>query len=220
MRRVLILAAFAVACLVAPAAHAAVSVADLQAGDVVFDTGVTRSAEDRARLQSAADELRAKAFPTKFVVVATGPKNLDKLAFDLRAGLAKKIGVDNIDAVLVLGNRQLGINADVFQSERDQAFQAEIDTLRSDDIAGTINVAKRLQAFDQAGALPGDKPAKSDGGFPVWAIILIVLGGLAVVAVFLVRRAVRRNAADVAPEANAIGDGSGESGGAPGTAGP
>jgi hypothetical protein len=196
MRRVVIVAAFLVACLVAPAAHAAVSVADLQANDVVFDAGVTRSAEDRARLQSAADELRAKAFPTKFVVVSTGPKSLDKVAFDLRAGLAKKIGVDNIDAVLVLGNRQLGINADVFQSERDQAFQAEIDTLRSDDIAGTINVANRLQAFDEAGALPGDKPAKSDGGISAWIIALIVVAGIAVIAgAFLARRAAKRGAA-------------------------
>jgi hypothetical protein len=196
MRRFLILAVVAVTCLMAPAANAAVSVADLQANDVVFDAGVTRSAEDRARLQSAADELRAKAFPTKFVVVATGPKNLDEVASDLRGGLAKKIGVDNIDAVLVLGNRQLGISADVFQSERDQAFQAEVDTLKSDDIAGTINVAKRLQAFDQAGALPGDNPAESDGGISAWIIALIVVAAVAVIAgAFLARRAAKRGAA-------------------------
>lgn len=197
MRRLAIAAVLLVAGLLVPTAHAAVDVADLQASDVVFDTGVTRSADDRARLQTAADELGAKGFPTKFVVVATGPTNLDKLAFDLRAGLAKKIGVDNIDAVLVLGKRQLGISADVFQSERDKAFQAEIDTLRSDDIAGTIAVANRLQAFDQAGALPGDaSSAESDGGLPWWIIALIVVGAIAViVGAFLARRAAKRGAA-------------------------
>ena len=183
----------------------------------MFDTGVTRSAEDRAPAAKRCGRAPREDVSHEVRRRGDGTEELDKLAFDLRAGLAKKIGVDNIDAVLVLGNRQLGINADVFQSERDQAFEAEIDTLRSDDITGVINVAKRLQAFDQAGALPGDKPAKSDGGFPIWAIILIVLGGLAVVGVFLVRRAVRRNA-DGAPDADAIGDGSGESGGSPGTA--
>jgi hypothetical protein len=194
----MIAAALLVAGLVAPAAHAAVTAADLQQSDVVFDTGVTRSDEDRARLQSAADELRAKSFPTKFVVVASGPANLDKLAFELRRDLAEKIGgIDDIDAVLVLGKRQLGISADVFDSERQQAFQAEVDTLRSDDIAGTINVAKRLQAFDEAGALPGDtSQTPADDGLPGWAIALIAAAGLVVigVVVFLIRRAVKHGA--------------------------
>jgi len=196
MRRLVIAAALLLAGLLVPAAHAAVGVADLQASDVVLDTGVTRTAEDRARLQSAADELRAKTFPTKFVVVATGSKNLDEIAGDLRKGLAAKVGIDNIDAVLVLGVRQLGISADVFPSERDQAFQAEIDTLRSDDIAGTINVAKRLQAFDEAGALPGDTTTESGDGISAWIIALIVVAAAAViVGAFIARRAAKHGAA-------------------------
>lgn len=197
MRRLAILAAALVACLAAPAAHAAVTLAELQASDVVFDTGVERSSADRARLQRAADELKAKSFPTKFVVVARGPRNLDRYAFDLRKTLAEKVGVDNIDAVLVLGNRQLGISADVFENERDKAFKAEIATLRSDDIAGTINVANRLQAFDQAGALPGDTPErKSDDGVAWWIILVIgILAAGAVVVVVLARRAAKRGAA-------------------------
>jgi hypothetical protein len=200
MRRLLIVAALITAGVLATTAHGAVSVADLQANDVVFDTGVTRSADERAQLQAAADDLRAKGFPTKFVVVATGTKNPDAVAADLRKGLADTIGIDNIDAVLVLGNRQLGISADVFQSERDEAFQAEVDTLRSDDIAGTINVANRLQAFDAAGALPGSASEESSGdGLAWWLIALIVLGAVAaIVAAFLARHAAKRGAADQA----------------------
>ena len=200
MRRLLFVAALIMAAVLASTAQGAVSVADLQANDVVFDTGVTRSADERARLQAAADDLRAKGFPTKFVVVATGTKQLDSVAAGLRKGLADTIGVDNIDAVLVLGNRQLGINADVFQSERDEAFRAEVDTLRSDDIAGTINVANRLQAFDEAGALPGStSEATSDDGIAWWLIALIVVGAVAAIAAaFLARRAAKRGAADQA----------------------
>lgn len=196
MCRLMILVALIVAAVGASAGHGAVSVADLRAGDVVFDDGANRPAADRERLQRAADALRAKGFPTKFVVMATAPKDPDRVAADLRKGLAREVGIGNIDAVLVLGHRTLGISANVFQSERSAAFQAEVATLKTDDIAGTINVANRLQQFDEAGALPGETVTKkSDSGVPaalIGVLAAVLVGGL--VAIFLIRRAVKRGA--------------------------
>ena len=150
MRRLPILVALLAGLLMPSLGHAAASVADLRANDVVFDAGVNRPAADRERLQSAADELRGKSFPTKFVVVARAPKNIDALAATLRRGLAKQVGIDNIDAVLVLAPHQLGVNADVFETERATAVQEALPTLKTDEIAGTILLANRLQQFDAA----------------------------------------------------------------------
>jgi len=195
MRRSAILAALVVAAFASSVGHAAVSVVDLRANDVVFDDGVNRPDADRERLQRAADSLRGKKFPTKFVVVAKTSKDLDQVAAELRKGLADEVGIQSIDAVLVLGSRELGINADVFDSERVTAFQAEVATLRTDDIAGTINIANRLQKFDEAAALPGDDSSTSPGGgFSGWVIAALVAVGLAgVVGVVLARRAAKRS---------------------------
>lgn len=196
MRRVVILVALIVAALGASAGHGAVSVADLRANDVVFDTGVSRPDADRARLQSAADELRGKSFPTKFVLLARAPKDIDHLAATLRGGLGRQIGIDKIDAVLVLAPHQLGISADVFDSERTAARQDGVPALRADDIAGVILVADRLQQFDKAGALPGADTSTSGGGVSAWLIAVLAAAGLAgVVAVVLARRAAKRSAA-------------------------
>ena len=195
MRRVpIILIALVVAALVPTAARADVNATDLKTNDVVFGVGVSRPAGERAKLQAAADALRAKSFPTKFVVVAGAPKDIDAKAAELRRGLAKQVGIDNIDAVLVLAPHRLGVSADVFDSERATAVQDAIATLKTDDIAGTILVANRLQQFDQAGALPGDTSTKSTGGgIPGWLIAIIVLAALAViVGAVLARRAAKR----------------------------
>lgn len=194
MRRVPILIVLALAALVPTVARADVSAADLRANDVVFGAGVNRSAGDRERLQAAADGLREKRFPTKFVVVAGAPKDIDAQAATLRRELAKQVGIDNVDAVLVLTPHRLGVSADVFDSERATAVQDAIATLKTDDIAGTILVANRLQQFDQAGALPGDTATTSTGGgISGWIIAVIVLVALAVlVGIVLARRAAKR----------------------------
>lgn len=197
MRRLAILAALVGAAFASSVGHAAVSVADLRAADVVFDDGVNRPDADRERLQRAADSLRGKEFPTKFVVVPKTSKDLDQVAAELRKGLADEVGMKNIDAVLVLGSRELGISADVFDSERVTAFQAEVETLRTDDIAGTINIANRLQKFDEAAALPGDDSSTSTGGgFSGLVIAALVAVGLAgLVGIILARRMAKRSAA-------------------------
>lgn len=194
MRRLRLLFALLAAGLVAPAAtHAAVTVDQLQASDVVFDTGVALGDADRARLQAAADDLKAKEFPTKFVVVAQRPKDLDVLAKDLRDGLALRIGLDQIDGVFVLGPRELGIAADAFDQEKLDAFNAERDTLRADGVQGMINVANRLQALDAAGALPGDPDPPKKGGFSAAIIGLLIAAGVAgLIAMMLARRTARR----------------------------
>src|SRR3990172_3478908 len=99
MRRFAILAALVVAGFASSVGHAAVSVADLRTNDVVFDDGVNRPDADRERLQGAADSLRGKEFPTKFVVVAKTSKDLDQVAAELRRGLVDEVGIQGIDAV-------------------------------------------------------------------------------------------------------------------------
>lgn len=197
MRSFVILAALVVAAFASSVGHTAVSVADLRAADVVFDDGVNRPDADRERLQRAADSLRGKEFPTKFVVVGKTSKDLDRVAAELRKGLADEVGIQSIDAVLVLGSRELGIAADVFDSERVAAFQAEVETLRTDDISGAINIAKRLQKFDEEAALPGDDSSTSTGGgFSGLVIAALVAVGLAgLVGVILARRMAKRSAA-------------------------
>ncbi len=178
-----------------PAAHGAVDAADLRQADVVFDTGVERPDTDRQRLQQTARDLGSKGFRTKFVVVPDTVDDIDALAKQLR----KSVGEAAVEAVLVLGPRQLGVDAKVFECERRLAFDAEVATLRIDDVQGTINVANRLQEFHKAQALRDadckdlDGPTTSDDGVSAGLIAilgLIVLVGIA--AFVFARRAAKR----------------------------
>jgi hypothetical protein len=208
MRRAIALVFLLVAAIGAAGARAAVTAEDLRDAEVFVEQGVTRPDRDRVRLQAAADELAGKGFPTKFVIVAKKPADADGLARMLRTDL----GESTVSAVLVLGPRVLGVDAKVFDCEQRLAFDAEVDTLRRDDVQGTINVAGRLQEFAEAGALRDSEckeiagPTK-DSGFPVWAIVLLAAAGVAgVVAIVLIRRAVARGEARRASE-HATGDG-------------
>jgi hypothetical protein len=194
MRRLLL--AVVLALTTATVAVGAVSASDLGAADVVFDEGVTRSAADRERLEATSRELAGQGFRTKFVVVANRVDDIDKLARDLRRG----VGLATVEAVLVLGPRQLGLDAKVFDCEKQLAFDAEVETLRSDDVQGTINVANRLLEFNKAQALRDadcneiDGPTKeSDGVSKLLIGVLVAAGLVGLAAIVLVRRAVKRN---------------------------
>jgi hypothetical protein len=189
----------------ASTAQGAVIAADLRTADVVFDKGVQRSDADRQRLEQTARDLAAKGFRTKFAVVANHVDKIDALARQLRKG----VGESAVEAVLVLGPRQLGVDAKVFACEKRLAFDAEVATLKTDDLQGTINVANRLQAFNQAQVLRdadckdvgGPTTKKTGGGVPTWLIALLVGVGLVGVAGFmLARRAAKRAEARRADE--------------------
>ena len=178
-----------------PVANAVVEVADLRAADVVFDEGVTRPAADRERLQQTARDLGGKGFRTKFVVVPAKVDDIDALANTLRKG----IGEAAVEAVLVLGPRQLGVDAKVFDCEKVLAFEAEVATLRTDDVQGTINVANGLQEYHEAQALRDadckeiDGPTTTDDGVSAGLIALIAVVVVAGIAGFLfARRAAKR----------------------------
>ena len=197
MRRLIsLLTLVSVAVGLAPSAFGAVTAADLRAGDVVFDTGVTRPETDRQRLERTARDLGAQGFRTKFVVVPNRIDDIEGLADQLR----REVGDAAVEAVLVLGPRQLGIDAKVFDCEKRLAFAAEVATLRTDDVQGTINVANRLQEFNKAQVLRDadcndlDGPAPTTGGgFSTGLIVLIVTVGLiGLAAVVLARRAAKR----------------------------
>lgn len=180
----------------ASGALATVSGADLAKADVVFDTGVTRSDADRQRLDQTARELGGQGFRTKFVVVPNRVDQIDALARRLR----KEVGESAVEAVLVLGPRQLGVDAKVFACEKQLAFDAEVATLRTDDLQGTINVARRLQEFHKAQVLRdsdckdiGGPTKKADGGISAGLIALLVGVGLfGAVGVLFARRAAKR----------------------------
>ena len=179
-----------------PVLHGAVDAADLRQVDVVFDTGVQRPDADRQRLQQTARDLGSKGFRTKFVVVPDKVDDIDGLAKQLR----KDMGEAAVEAVLVLGPRQLGVDAKVFDCEKRLAFDAEVATLRTDDVQGTINVANRLQEFHKAQALrdadckdlEGPTTTADDG---VSAGLIAILGGIGLVGIaafLLARRAAKR----------------------------
>jgi hypothetical protein len=178
------------------AAQGAISAAQLRTANVVFDTGVQRSDADRARLEQTARDLGAKGFRTKFAVVATHIDKIDALARQLR----KELGDSAVEAVLVLGPRQLGVDAKVFACEKQLALDAEVATLTTDDLQGTINVANRLQAFHQIGALRdsnckdiGGPTTKKSDGVATWLVALLVTIGIVGIAGFmLARRAAKR----------------------------
>jgi uncharacterized membrane protein YgcG len=175
--------ALAVALLLVPTAARGAVLDDLRSGDVAFGPGATWPPSDtRARLEAAAASLRKQGFPTKFVVIAAPREDQDAYAGALRARTGGK-------SLLVLAPRRLGIAALVLQRERAQAFQDSLPTLRRDPIAGTIEVANRLAAFDRAGALPpGAQSQDSGGGVPGWLIGLLVVVGLGGIAAFVVAR--------------------------------
>lgn len=178
-------------------AQGAVTAADLRKADVVFDTGVQRPEADRQRLQQTARDLGAQGFRTKFAVVANHVDRIDALARQLR----KEVGESAVEAVLVLGPRQLGVDAKVFACERQLAFDAEVATLATDDVQGTINVANRLQEFNKAQVLRdsnckdvgGPATKTSSGGISKGLIALLAGIGLAgIVGFLLARRAAKR----------------------------
>ena len=187
-------------------AAAAVDVASLRTADVVIEDGAPYGTAERDRLQSAADDLRARDFPVKFVVLAKAAANADITAARLRGDLAREIGEDKVDAVFVLGPRQLGIAGTVFQSERLKAFEDERATLERDPIQGTINVAKRLQDCDAIAAI--DEPCgrldgrTAKGGGLSGGLIALLIGVLAVgvLAFSFARRAAKRGEARKARE--------------------
>jgi hypothetical protein len=133
------------------------------------------------------------------VLVASADGDLDATARRLRSGLAAEIGLEQIDAVYVLGPRELGIDADAFPREIAETLDAQRATLQQDDIQGVINIAERLQFLDEVAALPGEPIERLDEGFPTWAIILLVLAGVAgIVAFVFARRAATRGSARAA----------------------
>jgi len=203
MRRLPLLVLLAALAALAPVAAGAVTAKDLTTKNVVFDTGVARPAGDLTRLETAAADLAAKGFPTKFVVLATALPGMDREARLLRRGLARALGPDAVDAVLVLAPHQLGVDAKVLNCERRLAFEAEVPTLKTDDIQGTINIARRLQGYDAQQALRDSncneiEPATGSGGGRRGLLIgvLVAAGLLVALAAVLARRAATRGAAD------------------------
>ena len=188
-------------------AAATVTADQLKTTDVVFDEGVTRSDADRQRLLETSRALGEQGFRTKFVVVPNRVDDIDGLARQLRKG----IGDPAVEAVLVLGPRQLGVDAKVFACEQTLAFDAEVATLRTDDVQGTINVATRLQQFNKAGVLrdndcndiggPTTDAGEKNNGLRI--ALLAALGGAVLVGIFMVRRSIKRNAKQHADEERA-----------------
>ncbi len=176
--------------------QAAVTAAQIMDTPVVVDRGATLSNADRALLEASAADLGSaeKSFPTRYVIVAAPPANesMDEMALRLRVGMAKKIGIDNIDGVVVLAPRAIGISADAFKAEIADAEQNELATLKEHPAQGAVNIMNRLQAADAAGALQVGEKAP-DNGVPTWVWIVggVVLA-LGVVAFVLARRAAKR----------------------------
>ncbi len=177
-------------------AQSAVTAAQLRTANVVFDTGVQRPDADRQRLEQSARDLGGQGFRTKFVVVANRVDNIDALARQLR----KDVGDSAVEAVLVLGPKQLGVDAKVFDCERRIALDAEFTALQIDDVQGTINVANRLQEFNKAQVLRdsdckdvgGPTTTSGDGISKGLIAVLVALGLAGLAGVFLARRAAKR----------------------------
>jgi hypothetical protein len=212
-----VLVALIAAAAIAPVAAAAVGVGSLTGSDVASETGASRPAADIARLQAAAEGLAAQGFPTKFAVIAKPVADMDREAARLRQGLARTLGPDAVDAVVVIAPHRVGVNAHVLDCERGLAVQAEAQTVKSDDIQGAINIARRLQAYDQQQALRDancnevelKSSGGSGGGKKGLLIVLLVAGVLLIGAiVFFARRASRQSD-------GATPDGTGTDGGAP-----
>lgn len=166
----------------------------LASTDVIVAPGGTATDEQVATLQAAARKLADDDFPTKFVIVpapAAG-QNLDDDARELHVAL----DVKKVDAVLLLAPRALGIAANAFAVQRSEAFEAERDTLARDPIEGTINIAERLQQYEEDVLLPGETAEDAPKGGIAWWVwaaggVVILLG---LVAMLLARRAAARTA--------------------------
>jgi len=197
-----LLVALLAAAAVGPVAAAAVDAGSLTTSDVVLDAGVSRPAGDLARLRAAAKDLAAKGFPTKFVVIAKPAADMDREARRLRRDLSRTLGPDAVDAVIVIAPKRLGVNAKVLDCERGLAMKAEAQTVKSDDVQGAINVARRLQAYDEQQALrdencnevePQGGGGGDDGGKKGLLIVLLAAGVVLIGAiVFFARRASRQ----------------------------
>lgn len=176
--------------------QAAVTAGQIMDTPVVVDHGATLSDADRALLEASATDLGSaeKTFPTRYVIVAAPPakESMDEMALRLRVGMAKKVGIDNIDGVVVLAPRAIGISADAFKAEIADAEQKELTTLKEHPAQGAVNIMNRLQAADAAGALQVGEKAPDDGVSAwVWIVGGVVLA-LGVIAFVLARRAAKR----------------------------
>ncbi len=195
--RLLLLILVFVGVVLAPTAHGAVTPDQLVATPVVVDEGATLSDADRALLEESARDLDHPdtAFPTRYVIVAEPPgdESMHDMARRLRTGIAEKIGIDQIDAVVVLAPRAIGVNADAFQAEIDDALTRERSALIDHGVQGAINVVNRLQQADANAALELGEEAPEDGGIALWIWIaggaVVVLG---IAAMILARRAAAR----------------------------
>ncbi|MDX6410063.1 MAG: hypothetical protein QOE13_3134 [Gaiellaceae bacterium] len=173
------LAVIAVVVAVQPAG-AEIQPAELAASDVVIEPAATVTAEDRARLEAAARELRDRGTPTKFVVVAARPVNPPQTARDLR----RAIGFNGSVLVLSQSPRSLGIASGVPEPQIQEAFNSSVRQLQADPIGGMIAVAERLADQSTGGSdnpvvvAPGpvDEQDRGGGGG----------GGLALLGVLLV----------------------------------
>jgi hypothetical protein len=202
MRRVVASVALAVVAVlglgfvgVRPAA-AEVQPAELSASDVVIEPGASVSAADRERMAEAARDLRAKAVPTKFVVVANRPvEGPPQYTRDLR----RAIGFNGNVLVLSLSPRSLGIASSLSEGEIQQVFNRSVSDLRADPIGGTIAVGLRLsEAVNDEGVGGGGGVGRG-----LFLFGLLVLGTVGLVA--FSRRATRRRAeADLADRRAAL----------------
>ena len=180
---------------IAAPVQAQVTPEELAAADVVIDPAATVSAEERGRLSAAAEDLRRRGAPTKFVILAQRPVNPPQLARDLR----QSIGFNGNVLVLSQSPRSLGIASGRPGSSVQEAFDSELPRLQTDPVDGTIAVATRLatapSGASDAPRAPAGGTAGGDegGGGSGWLLLgLLALGGFGLVA--LMRRAGRRQA--------------------------
>jgi hypothetical protein len=200
MRRAVVsvvLAVVAVLGFVRPAT-AEIQPSELAASDVVVESAASLPPADRDRLVAAARDLRERAAPTKFVVVAARPVNPTQTARDLR----RAIGFNNGN-VLVLSQspRSLGIASGLPEAMIQEAFQTSVPELQGDPVGGTIAVAQRLAEAATGGpaGIGGSDAvetgeAEQDSGSDLLSGLLFV-GLIAVVVVGVVsftRRSTRR----------------------------
>jgi hypothetical protein len=195
----LVLAALA-ALVSAASAAALVDLAAVAAGPVAVESGAPLSAGDRARFEAAAASLAQQGTPTKFVVLRTKPSDAQGYADSLR----RKLGYRG--DILVLSPRNLRISSPLRTRDVQAAFDAELSTLQSDPVGGTIAVANRLSAIrtngggapaapEPSGAGPGSgsgsgsgDSGSGSGGGALLGILLLGGGAVAVAAVISRRR--------------------------------
>jgi hypothetical protein len=166
----------------------------LRTGDVYVAPGTDVGSDAQARLEAAAQRLRAAGRPTKFVVLAQRPDDSVGLARTLRGSL----GFGGSVLVLSPGNLGIAPAAGLAPGTSQAAFDAERAALRADPIAGTIAVANRLAAARRGSAAGGNggSSGNDDGGISGWVVGLLValvaVGGVG--AVLLARRSARARA--------------------------